>query len=542
MNKIYNKPNNVDEILGVNESRYYLLRFMLGIILPVYGIMAIYSFFIPNIIAIIYGLLIFSFNAFLFFTLNKDSKRLYLYANLMLILNSIFYFIEGIFWGYDTYSMYKFLISIICAIVLDYHKKVYAAYFSLLFVITIVFNRYYTPLQPYNELKFFVPAFGFFIALYVYLLISTFNKYNDKTKIKLYNQNKELEIYLKIFDEMNSGVLILNNNNIFYKNPYYIQHLEDKINISDLLSQTLSDRNIEITFKDQYFSIKQVGLKTDTDYQALIFENITENIHYQNLLKDANIKLEEENNNKSVFISLLAHDLKNPFNVLLNYTELLKFNLENINTDTKSLKLLENIREVINTTFRYFTSILNWIRVNSGKDTLNFSNVCIKNIIDDAVALNAHIAHQKNIDIIQDIGDYNISTDYTILQTTLNNILNNAIKYSNRDSKVEISTKQIDTFNLDQADIKYSNKNTLDQNKILEISIKDYGVGIEKENLEKIFKVSKTFSTLGTENEKGTGFGLLICHEYIRRLGGNLSIYSEKDKYTTVKILLPLNN
>jgi signal transduction histidine kinase len=106
------------------------------------------------------------------------------------------------------------------------------------------------------------------------------------------------------------------------------------------------------------------------------------------------------------------------------------------------------------------------------------------------------------------------------LHTILQNILSNAIKYSNKGSKIVVSGREL-------------------KDKLL-LSIKDEGVGMDPETVDKLFRIDETVSTFGTEGERGTGLGLILCKEFIERHRGKISVKSEKDKGSEFTIELPL--
>ncbi|HNC00116.1 MAG TPA: HAMP domain-containing sensor histidine kinase, partial [Leptospiraceae bacterium] len=146
----------------------------------------------------------------------------------------------------------------------------------------------------------------------------------------------------------------------------------------------------------------------------------------------------------------------------------------------------------------------------------------IHQLISKSVALIRGNAFNKNISIeVMATKDEAVLADETLTSTVLRNLLTNAIKFTNSNGKITITTKQKDSF--------------------LEISIKDTGVGIEKENLTKIFTVDSKFSSLGTNNETGTGLGLILCKEFVEMQGGKIYAESNLGIGSEFSFTLPLS-
>ena len=109
-----------------------------------------------------------------------------------------------------------------------------------------------------------------------------------------------------------------------------------------------------------------------------------------------------------------------------------------------------------------------------------------------------------------------------MIRTVLRNLISNGIKYTNQGG--------------------YINIKSFCDSKLCEISVTDTGIGISKENIDKIFKIDESFSTLGTEREKGTGLGLILCKEFVEKNGGRLMVKSESEKGSTFSFTLPQPN
>lgn len=230
-------------------------------------------------------------------------------------------------------------------------------------------------------------------------------------------------------------------------------------------------------------------------------------------------KLAKEIDDKNKLISILAHDLKNSFHPILGFLEILLEDYKNIDENTLS-KYLYNINLAANYTYNLLETILLWIKSNSGKIAFKPSLVNICNFCKEIVQNVQVSALRKNIIILFD-ADKNLvaNIDINMISAVLRNLLSNAIKFSNRDSKVYF-------------------KVTSDLENITFI-IKDEGIGIPEDVKPKLFDIGEKISLQGTENEKGSGLGLIICKEFVEKHGGKIWFESIEGKGTTFYFSLP---
>ena len=231
-------------------------------------------------------------------------------------------------------------------------------------------------------------------------------------------------------------------------------------------------------------------------------------------------KLLQLNADKDRFISILGHDLRSPFNVLLGLSELL---LENIRKyDIGEIEnLVNNIKSSAQNTYILLEDLLIWVRAESGKipfkpQKLNFTIIC-HDVIEN-LELNAKI---KTITINYFAADeISVFADIDMLKMVLRNLISNAIKFTNNGGQIDISIEKTDST--------------------ITISVLDNGIGITPNNLTKLFDISKVLSTTGTAEEPGTGLGLLLCKEYVEKHGGKIWVESEYGKGSEFKFTLPI--
>lgn len=223
-----------------------------------------------------------------------------------------------------------------------------------------------------------------------------------------------------------------------------------------------------------------------------------------------NIQLEKEIDDKDMFISILAHDLRNPLNLVLGFSDLLIKNIHEY--DIAKIEMQVNmINESANKTYRLLEDTLLWVRAQSGKipfepKTLNFSIICYE-IIEEMKM----IAENKNISLSYLNNEVNnVNADYNMVKTIIRNLISNSLKFTKSGGHIKISAKQ---------DTNYTT-----------ITISDSGIGMSKDTLSKLFNVAQIQSTKGTANEKGSGLGLLICKNFVEKHGGSIWVESELEK------------
>jgi two-component system sensor histidine kinase/response regulator len=283
------------------------------------------------------------------------------------------------------------------------------------------------------------------------------------------------------------------------------------------------------------FIILQSGLRTSTDNQAEGLESGADGyiarplnnreflarveaalriVESEKNLKEAlrkSIALEMElvslNATKDLFLSIIAHDLKNPFNTIIGFSELL---LEKGNemSPEKTSELLRIIAESAGKAYNLMENLLLWAMAQTGKIDFNPVNLNINDCISESVSVIESQAKAKNIKITSSVNEHHIVYgDKNMINTILRNLLTNAVKFTphNGNISIEFSVKD------DMA----------------EIAVKDSGTGMLREKSEKLFLIENASSTGGTDNEKGTGLGLILCREFVEKHGGKIWVESE---------------
>jgi len=253
-----------------------------------------------------------------------------------------------------------------------------------------------------------------------------------------------------------------------------------------------------------------------------IKEDITARKQAERTIIHQNEQLAELNATKDKFFGIIAHDLKNPFNSILGFSELL---ISNIDSYEKELivKFISAIYTSSKSAFKLLESLLEWSRAQSGNIEFDPANFKLENLVVDVIVLNENISKAKNISINYELSDnLTVFADRNMLYTILRNLLSNAIKFTNKNGNIRIIAAL--------------------KNDVVEITVSDNGVGMSDENKNKLFKISEKLSTLGTDDEKGTGLGLLLCKEFVEKHNGKLWVESELNKGSHFKFTLPSSN
>ncbi len=234
-----------------------------------------------------------------------------------------------------------------------------------------------------------------------------------------------------------------------------------------------------------------------------------------------NSELNELNAAKDKFFSIIAHDLRNPFNAIIGLTDILLINLDNVDIQ-KLQKTLENIKGSSQQAHELLENLLLWARSQTGTISFRPEPVDLKLQAEESIELVSVQAARKNITIIADFNTPGlINGDINMMNTILRNLLTNALKFTPRNGEVHVGIFQNNGFCI--------------------LSIKDNGIGIPAEKLKHLFSIDTAHKTKGTDQEPGTGLGLILCKEFIEKHGGRLEVESEVGKGSEFRVMIPGN-
>ena len=231
--------------------------------------------------------------------------------------------------------------------------------------------------------------------------------------------------------------------------------------------------------------------------------------------------LKESNASKDKFFSILSHDLKGPVATSLLLTELLQ---EDNVAEQERKEIQQLFRSSLENISRLLNNVLLWANNQTGNISFNPVDLELKAIVDEDIQLLHAMAIQKNITVVNEVSTgFNLHADHNMLRTIIRNLLTNAIKFTHSKGKVIISAEHVTENN-----ISFS-----------KLSIVDNGIGISAALLGNLFKLDKKVMTLGTQNETGTGLGLILCKDFTEKHKGRLLVESEESSGSRFTILLP---
>ncbi|RXQ96084.1 PAS domain S-box protein [Ancylomarina salipaludis] len=221
-------------------------------------------------------------------------------------------------------------------------------------------------------------------------------------------------------------------------------------------------------------------------------------------------KLQEANLTKDKFLSIIAHDLKNPFNAIIGFSDLLSMSYEDLDDETK-LDLIKDIQHSAKLNYKLLEKLLEWAMSQSDQIPFNPELLNLQTIIEDSISFASYQANQKKIKIqSSNESDLQVYADDNMLTSLLRNLISNAIKFTPEHGEIKIKAEE--------------------DNQQIKISIKDNGVGMSPEDTAKLFRIDTKIQTSGTMDEKGTGLGLLICKEFVDKHQGEIWVESELGK------------
>lgn len=249
-----------------------------------------------------------------------------------------------------------------------------------------------------------------------------------------------------------------------------------------------------------------------------------------------NHELEESNLSKDKFFSIFAHDLKNPFQGLLGFIDLLYEDLDELSNEQVK-EYLSNVRNASYHTYALLENLLEWSRIQSGKMPFTPTVFNIHDEINSVLTVLDNNATQKDIKLINEVdSEIKVEADRNMIRSIVQNIVTNSIKFSNANGRVVIRGRVPNNYS------KTKSSKEQGDGQWLEISIADNGIGIPEEILPKLFKLNGQYSSAGTANEPGTGLGLVLCHEMVEKNGGRIWAESIPGQGTTFIFTILLSN
>ena len=230
-------------------------------------------------------------------------------------------------------------------------------------------------------------------------------------------------------------------------------------------------------------------------------------------------ELEQANATKDKFFSIISHDLKNPFNSLLGLSDLLVRKADRMDPD-KIRTFHQSIYTTTRQAYELLSNLLQWSRSQLQQISINSREFEMSELVDENLSLHQQRAKEKGIELVNHIRDsIPVFADYDMITSVVRNLLSNAIKFTGNGGSVEIDVR--------------------DQGRFWEFQVRDTGMGLSKEQINQMFQPGKAHSAEGTDKEKGTGLGLLLCKEFVTKNGGAIQAYSRHGSGSTFSFTLP---
>lgn len=250
-----------------------------------------------------------------------------------------------------------------------------------------------------------------------------------------------------------------------------------------------------------------------------IASDITELKNIEKELTKSKAAAESANATKDKFFKIISHDLRGPFNTIIGFSNLLNEDYDSLN-DLRRKECIKHINMSSIYSFNLLENLLTWARTQTDEITINKEELNLKKLVETAISTALLLADSKNISVNNNVQpELILSIDKNTALTFIRNIVNNAIKFTHKGGSITIDS--------------HVNEDSIS------LHITDTGVGISPEVIDQLFQIGKDISTNGTNNEKGTGLGLILCKEFVERNGGSITVKSEVNKGSEFIIVLP---
>lgn len=231
-------------------------------------------------------------------------------------------------------------------------------------------------------------------------------------------------------------------------------------------------------------------------------------------------KIQKLLEDKNQFFSIISHDLRGPLGSAVSLSELLFEDIDKYDKE-EIREISEMLCQSNKNSYKLLENLLEWSRVQTGMIVFSPQKIVLNTLIEENIDLNKSAALNKNITLFFESADLiEAEADKNMIDTILRNLLSNAIKFTDRNGKIEVRLSKTDQK--------------------VAISVTDNGIGIPDDIKEKLFKINRKVIQKGTQNEVGSGLGLLLCTEFINIHNGKIWVESQHDKGSCFKFTLPL--
>jgi len=230
--------------------------------------------------------------------------------------------------------------------------------------------------------------------------------------------------------------------------------------------------------------------------------------------------LQKLNAEKDKFYSIIAHDMRGPFFGFLGLTELITEDTEGMSMESVQ-KIANTMRESAINLFRLLEDLLEWTRIEQGLIPYSPEYINLLSLIEESLAPLTAIADVKSISVVREINrEITVLIDKNMFSTIIRNLVSNAVKFTPNGGQIIISAKN-------------------EVNNFFRISVTDNGIGMDRILVENLFKLGANTRRKGTNGEQSTGFGLILCKEFVEKHNGQLWLESEEGKGSTFHFTVP---
>lgn len=294
--------------------------------------------------------------------------------------------------------------------------------------------------------------------------------------------------------------------------------------VCERLKSNETTRDIPIIFltaKTDAESVSKGFQLGGVDYIMKPFNNseLLARVRNHLLLKRQKDELVELVATKDKFFSIIAHDLKNPFYQMLSLGNLLESSIS-AHDFQQAKKIGGLISKSAQDGYRLLENLLQWSRTQTGRITFEPVELNLHQAAEAVISIYGEALKHKSITLQNDIDEnIRVTTDPNMLSTVFRNLIGNSIKFTPEKGYILL--------------------NSFTDNGFVNIEVTDTGTGIEEEDIPRLFRIDASFSQPGTNNEEGTGLGLILCKEFVEQMGGTISVESEYGKGTTFTFTLP---
>ena len=241
-----------------------------------------------------------------------------------------------------------------------------------------------------------------------------------------------------------------------------------------------------------------------------LVHNISDRKQAELQLKKYSEKLKEMNRTKDKFFSIIAHDLRSPFQGLLGYSQILREEYNSLSEDEK-IHIINSIQELSGNTFRLLDNLLQWSRLQTKKIVFKPEEFNLLEELYPTITALEYLAKNKGINLNYVIdGSISLVADKNMLNLIVRNLISNSVKFTEPGGEINLSVEKYDDY--------------------VQVSIKDTGVGIEENKFNDLFNIGQNISTKGTAGEGGSGLGLVLCKEMVEKHNGKIWVESEIGK------------